>query len=263
LRPVERKAIADQPFPEVGIAHCTDRNGPSVLIQRDRDAAHQSTRDEGIEIVRGFRAAAILLAVVAPAELGSLGRVDAPKADACAVNFERVAVDDAGRSSRGAMPHRLTREATMQRSTFARSSDDPILSHGLLSRAAHRRHRALPTIESPQHTDASEHRRAAALGNEHKHLHRGPPFLGIVLCLGQFRDVEPSVARGDQRFPARQYDRTGPGSAPESWGLLLRSRMRTDTFVKAGSSVAISPFADMLRIVGRSKEEALSLGSAP
>jgi hypothetical protein len=42
-----------------------------------------------------------------------------------------------------------------------------------------------------------------------------------VLCLGQFRDVERSVAQGDQRFPARQYDRTGPGSAPESWGLLL------------------------------------------
>jgi hypothetical protein len=96
----------------------------------------------------------------------------------------------------------------------------------------------------------SEHRRSVTFCNQHERLHCGPPFLGIVLCLGQFRDLERSVAQGDQRFPARQYDRTGPGLAPESWGLLLRSRMRTDTFVKAGSSVAISPFADMLRIVG-------------
>jgi len=54
-----------------------------------------------------------------------------------------------------------------------------------------------------------------------------------------------------------------PAQPPRTGAFCFRSRMRTDTFVKAGSSVAISPFADMLRIVGRSKEEAVSLGSAP
>jgi hypothetical protein len=96
LRPVKREAVADQPLAEIGAVHRAGRNSPSVLIQRDRDAAHRSTRDESVEIVRGFRAAAILLAVVAPAELGSLGRVDAPQADARAVDFECVTVDDAG-----------------------------------------------------------------------------------------------------------------------------------------------------------------------
>jgi hypothetical protein len=33
------------------------------------------------------------------------------------------------------------------------------------------------------------------------------PFVGIVLCLGQFGNVFRSVAECDQRFPARQYDR--------------------------------------------------------
>ncbi|SIO35610.1 hypothetical protein SAMN05443247_04352 [Bradyrhizobium erythrophlei] len=69
----------------------------SVLrITGARDAIHRPSRDEGVEIVRSFSAAAILLAVVAPTELGTLGRVDAPQADARAVDFERVAVDDGG-----------------------------------------------------------------------------------------------------------------------------------------------------------------------
>jgi hypothetical protein len=44
----------------------------------------------GIEI-RRLGAATILLAIVTPAELGALGRVNAQKANAHAVNFERVA----------------------------------------------------------------------------------------------------------------------------------------------------------------------------
>ena len=70
------------------------------MIQGDRDAAHRPPRDEGVEVVRGFRAAAILLAVVAPAELAALGRVNAPEANSRAVNFECVAVDDAGLSGK-------------------------------------------------------------------------------------------------------------------------------------------------------------------
>jgi hypothetical protein len=40
-----------------------------------------------------------------------------------------------------------------------------------------------------------------------QNLHCGLPFSGIVLCLGQFGDVPRGVAKRDQRFPARQYDR--------------------------------------------------------
>jgi hypothetical protein len=54
-----------------------------------------------------------------------------------------------------------------------------------------------------------------------------------------------------------------PAQPPRAGAFFFVPGCEPDTFVKAGSSVAISLFADMLRIVGRSKEEALSLGSAP
>ena len=76
LRPIYCEAIANQPIAEIGFGHRTPRHDASVLVQRDRVATHWPIRDEGVEIVRGFRAAAIMLAVVAPAELGILGRVD-------------------------------------------------------------------------------------------------------------------------------------------------------------------------------------------
>jgi len=49
------------------------RDSTPVLIQRDRDAQDWPSRDEGGEIVRGLRAAAILDTVVAPAELRTFG----------------------------------------------------------------------------------------------------------------------------------------------------------------------------------------------
>jgi hypothetical protein len=48
------------------------------------------------EIVRGLGAAAILIAVVALAELGALRRVNVPQPDARTMDVEGVAVDDAG-----------------------------------------------------------------------------------------------------------------------------------------------------------------------
>jgi hypothetical protein len=33
-----------------------------------------------------------------------------------------------------------------------------------------------------------------------KRVHRGLPFFGVVLCLGQLGDVERRVAQGDQTF---------------------------------------------------------------
>jgi hypothetical protein len=70
-------AASDEPVREVGVAHRTARDGPPILIYRDRNARDRSSRDEGSEIVGGFRPAAILQAIVAPAELCALRCVDA------------------------------------------------------------------------------------------------------------------------------------------------------------------------------------------
>ena len=51
-----------------------------------------------VKFVRGLRAALVLQAVVAATELSGLGSVYARQTNAGAVNFERVAVDDAGLS---------------------------------------------------------------------------------------------------------------------------------------------------------------------
>jgi hypothetical protein len=75
-------------------AICTNAQ---ALVSTHAPAVAQDwpSRDEGVEIVRGFRTAAILQAVVAPAELRAFGRINAPKANAGTVDFECVAVDDA------------------------------------------------------------------------------------------------------------------------------------------------------------------------
>jgi hypothetical protein len=52
--------------------------------------------NEGVKAVRRFRAAAILEAVLASAKLAAFTRVDATQPDACSVDFQRVAIDDAG-----------------------------------------------------------------------------------------------------------------------------------------------------------------------
>ena len=41
---------------------------------------------------------------------------------------------------------------------------------------------------------------------QHERLHCGLPFVGIVLSLGQFGDVEGRVAQGDQLAPAGRFD---------------------------------------------------------
>jgi hypothetical protein len=53
---------------------------------------------KGIQIVRRLRAALILQAVPAPAKLATFRRIDSPKANARSVDFQTVAIDDAGLS---------------------------------------------------------------------------------------------------------------------------------------------------------------------
>jgi hypothetical protein len=43
--------------------------------------------------------------------------------------------------------------------------------------------------------------------DQQQRLHRGLPFVGVVLCLGQFGDLERGVAERHQRFPTLQHDR--------------------------------------------------------
>ena len=96
LRPIQRKPVVDEPFAEIGAAGRTGRDGSAVLVEVHGHAADRTPCNEGIQIIRGLRAAPILQTVVAAAELGALRRVDSPKADPRSVNLQRVAVDDAG-----------------------------------------------------------------------------------------------------------------------------------------------------------------------
>jgi hypothetical protein len=63
------------------------------------------------------------------------------------------------------------------------------------------------TMQRSHHAYPGEHRRPVMLSNEKQRLHRGLPFCSIVFRLGELGDVERGVAEGDQRFPARHYDR--------------------------------------------------------
>jgi hypothetical protein len=56
----------------------------------------QASRNESVEIVPRLGATAILQAVLASAELTAFGGVDPPEPDTRPVDFQRVAVDDAG-----------------------------------------------------------------------------------------------------------------------------------------------------------------------
>ena len=45
------------------------------------------------------------------------------------------------------------------------------------------------TVQCPHDADPGEHRRATKLHNQQQGFHRGLPFRGIVLGLGQLGDV--------------------------------------------------------------------------
>jgi hypothetical protein len=96
LRPIQRKAIANQPFAEIGAANRTGRDRPSIWVEAQRQAINRTTIDEGVEVVCSLRAAAILQTVLAAAQLAALRRVDAPEPDAHSMNFQRIAINDAG-----------------------------------------------------------------------------------------------------------------------------------------------------------------------
>jgi len=73
----------------------------AMAILFDLDACDRTIADEGIEIVGCPCSAAEVLGVIISAELAALRRINAPEPDALAMNFERVAVDDAGATHDG------------------------------------------------------------------------------------------------------------------------------------------------------------------
>jgi hypothetical protein len=70
------------------------------------------------------------------------------------------------------------------------------------------------TVQCPHDTDPGEHRRAAKLGNKKQRLHRGLPFRGVVLGLGQLGGVFCRIPERDELATARQRDRVFKRSFP-------------------------------------------------
>ena len=96
LRPIQRKPLANKPFAEIGAADRAGRNRPAVRVEVKGRAVDRTPSNECIKVVCRLRAAAILQAILAAAELSAFRRVDTPEPDAYAMNFQRVAIDDAG-----------------------------------------------------------------------------------------------------------------------------------------------------------------------
>jgi hypothetical protein len=95
IGPIERETVADKPLAEVSTAHGASRDCAPALIQRDGCAANRSASDEAVKIIRCLRAASILKAIFASAELCAFRRIDTPEPNTRAVNFQRVPIDDA------------------------------------------------------------------------------------------------------------------------------------------------------------------------
>src|SRR5258708_27624126 len=96
LRPIQRETFAQKPFSDIGTADGTGCYSPPILIFGDRRTIDRPPRDESVEIVGCLRATLIQVAVCIAAELAALRCIAAPEPDARPMNFQRVAVDDAG-----------------------------------------------------------------------------------------------------------------------------------------------------------------------
>jgi hypothetical protein len=95
-RPIQREPIAHQSLRNVYAIKRTHRNRAPVLVQADRRAVDRPSSYEGAKFVRCLGPAAILQTILAPTKLTAFGCVNAPKANARPVNFERVTINNAG-----------------------------------------------------------------------------------------------------------------------------------------------------------------------
>src|SRR5437879_1429631 len=64
LRPIQREAIANQPFAEIGAADRTGCDRAAIWVEAERRAINRTTSDEGVEVVCCLRTAAILQTVL-------------------------------------------------------------------------------------------------------------------------------------------------------------------------------------------------------
>jgi hypothetical protein len=97
LRPVERKAVRNQPFPDVRsrLPEKADGHRAPILIAtggRAGDRASDSG-EQGGQCTRGQPAALVVLAYHRPGKADRIPARRFPKADALAVDLDRVAVD--------------------------------------------------------------------------------------------------------------------------------------------------------------------------
>ena len=73
----------------------------------------------------------------------------------------------------------------------------PLAPMGILARGI-----KLPnvaTVQRSHDTDAREYRWSVMLRDQRERLHGGPPFFGIVFCLGQFGHVLRGIGGGGDR----------------------------------------------------------------
>jgi hypothetical protein len=109
LRPVQGETIAHEPIAKVSAADRACRHGATVSVQRDWQTVYQPPCNEGIQIVRRLGTAPILQAVLAATKLAAFWRIDPPQADPGPMDFQRIAIDDAG------LPRKITGKRNLYR----------------------------------------------------------------------------------------------------------------------------------------------------
>ena len=60
LRPIQREAVAHEPFAKICATDRTGRDRPAIGVEVQRKTADRAPGDEGVEVVCGHRAAAVL-----------------------------------------------------------------------------------------------------------------------------------------------------------------------------------------------------------
>ncbi|MEH2571717.1 hypothetical protein V1272_001052 [Bradyrhizobium sp. AZCC 1708] len=109
LGPIQRQALAQKPFAEIGAADRTGRNYPAIWVKVDERAANRTSGNERVEVICCLRATTILRTVVVPAQLATLRRVDTPQPDSRSLNLQCVAINDTD-STNKVISQRLARE---------------------------------------------------------------------------------------------------------------------------------------------------------
>ena len=131
LRPVQRQASAYEPFSEIGAADRTGRDRTTIWVEAVGQAVNRTPGNERIKVVCRLRAATILQTVLTAAQLTAFRRVDTPKPNADSMNFQGVAINDAGLTNKiiGQRSAREQKQHQDQYSALDHDNGDLRLSH--------------------------------------------------------------------------------------------------------------------------------------